>query len=103
MNPKLRCFYIGALGSKKTHAKRVGRLKEAGLAAAPVLVPGDPKYALPGEASRWEADAIFLGAKGHSALQRFLLGSVSAAVAARALCSVEVVRPPAPAKTAAPA
>src|SRR5271169_2618708 len=25
------CFYIGALGSKKTHAKRVGRLKEAGL------------------------------------------------------------------------
>jgi xanthine dehydrogenase accessory factor len=25
------CFYIGALGSKKTHAKRVTRLKEAGL------------------------------------------------------------------------
>ena len=25
------CFYIGALGSKKTHAKRVDRLKKAGL------------------------------------------------------------------------
>ena len=25
------CFYIGALGSKKTHAKRIARLKEAGL------------------------------------------------------------------------
>ena len=25
------CFYIGALGSKKTHGKRVQRLKEAGL------------------------------------------------------------------------
>ncbi len=25
------CFYIGALGSKKTHAKRVARLKDAGL------------------------------------------------------------------------
>ena len=25
------CFYIGALGSKKTHARRVARLKEAGL------------------------------------------------------------------------
>ena len=28
------CFYIGALGSKKTHAKRVDRLKQAGLTAA---------------------------------------------------------------------
>jgi xanthine dehydrogenase accessory factor len=28
---KRDCFYIGALGSKKTHAKRVARLKEAGL------------------------------------------------------------------------
>jgi xanthine dehydrogenase accessory factor len=25
------CFYIGALGSRKTHGKRVTRLKEAGL------------------------------------------------------------------------
>jgi xanthine dehydrogenase accessory factor len=25
------CFYVGALGSKKTHAKRVERLKQAGL------------------------------------------------------------------------
>jgi len=28
------CFYIGALGSKKTHAKRVDRLKQAGLTDA---------------------------------------------------------------------
>jgi xanthine dehydrogenase accessory factor len=28
------CFYIGALGSKKTHAKRVVRLKEAGVSDA---------------------------------------------------------------------
>jgi len=28
------CFYVGALGSKKTHAKRVARLKEAGLSDA---------------------------------------------------------------------
>jgi xanthine dehydrogenase accessory factor len=28
---KSDCFYIGALGSKKTHARRVARLKEQGL------------------------------------------------------------------------
>jgi xanthine dehydrogenase accessory factor len=30
------CFYIGALGSKKTHAKRVARLKEAGKSDAEI-------------------------------------------------------------------
>jgi xanthine dehydrogenase accessory factor len=30
------CFYIGALGSKKTHTKRVDRLKQAGLTEADI-------------------------------------------------------------------
>src|SRR5690348_13299180 len=30
------CFYIGALGSKKTHARRVARLKEKGLTDADI-------------------------------------------------------------------
>jgi xanthine dehydrogenase accessory factor len=30
------CFYVGALGSKKTHAKRVDRLKQAGLNATDI-------------------------------------------------------------------
>jgi nucleotide-binding universal stress UspA family protein len=53
---------------------------------------GDPRRILPREAKEWGADCIFVGAKELSCLDRFLLGSVSAAVAARARCSVEVVR-----------
>jgi xanthine dehydrogenase accessory factor len=30
------CFYIGALGSKKTHARRIERLKQAGLTEADI-------------------------------------------------------------------
>jgi xanthine dehydrogenase accessory factor len=28
---KAECFYVGALGSRKTHARRLGRLREAGM------------------------------------------------------------------------
>jgi nucleotide-binding universal stress UspA family protein len=67
-------------------------LRAAGLTATPLVGEGDAKQLLVQEAERWPADCIFLGAKGHSAMERFLLGSVSASVAARARCSVEVVR-----------
>jgi nucleotide-binding universal stress UspA family protein len=53
---------------------------------------GNPKRVLVEEADKWGADSIFIGSTGFTALERFLLGSVSAAVAARAHCSVEVVR-----------
>ncbi len=41
-----------------------------------------------------DAELIVLGAKGHSAIERILLGSVSDYVATHAKCSVLVVRPP---------
>jgi nucleotide-binding universal stress UspA family protein len=57
------------------------------------LREGDPKHELPKAAEEWGADCIFVGSTGFSnRLERFVLGSVSAAVCARAHCSVEVVR-----------
>ncbi len=67
-------------------------LSAIGLIASTLVVVGNPKTYLVEEAERWEAHCIFLGAKGHNSIERLLLGSVSAAVAARAHCSVEIVR-----------
>jgi nucleotide-binding universal stress UspA family protein len=68
-------------------------LRTRGLIISYVIKEGDPKHVLLDEAEHWEADCIFMGARGHSRIERFMIGSVSAAVAARAHCSVEVVRP----------
>lgn len=53
---------------------------------------GDPKRVLVKEAEAWQADCIFMGARGLTHLKRFFIGGVSTAVAAQAHCSVEVVR-----------
>jgi nucleotide-binding universal stress UspA family protein len=45
------------------------------------------------EAEIWKADCMFVGARGLSRIDCCLPGSVSTAVASRAHCSVEVVRP----------
>jgi nucleotide-binding universal stress UspA family protein len=68
------------------------RLRAAGLAVSSQIRKGDPKIILPSEAESWGADCIFVGARGLSRFERFRLGSVSAATAARAHCSVEIVR-----------
>jgi nucleotide-binding universal stress UspA family protein len=82
-----------AATAARCHADAVvRRLSDAGLVTTPLVERGDPKKLLIDEARRWNADAIFVGAKGHNRLERFLLGSVSSAVAARAPCTVEVVR-----------
>ena len=69
-----------------------GQLREAGLDAEAVVVQGEPKHVLVGEAKSWNADCVFVGSQGLNAVERLVLGSVSSAVAARAACSVEVVR-----------
>jgi len=78
---------------KKVSTQPVALLRAAGIAVSHVLREGEPKKELPKAAEEWGADCIFLGSAGFSnRIERFVLGSVSAAVAARAHCSVEVVR-----------
>ncbi len=67
-------------------------LSEAGLTSSVVVKQEEPKRLLLQEAESWNADCIFVGARGLGRLERMLLGSVSLAVVTRAQCSVEVVR-----------
>lgn len=67
------------------------RLRAAGLLAAAIVRRGDPRREILHEAERWGADCVFIGAHGHTRLQK-ILGSVSQWVASRAHCSVEVIR-----------
>ncbi len=44
------------------------------------------------EADEWAADLIVIGSHGYRGFKRFLLGSVSQAIASHAKCSVEIIR-----------
>lgn len=67
-------------------------LRAAGVDVSTAVIKGAPKQVLIDDAVKWKAHCVFVGARGLRAVERLLLGSVSAAVAARAPCSVEVVR-----------
>jgi nucleotide-binding universal stress UspA family protein len=68
-------------------------LRGANIKVNCVVKEGEPKRELCRTAEEWGANCIFVGSAGFSnRFARFVLGSVSAAVAARAHCSVEVVR-----------
>lgn len=71
-------------------------LRNAGLPVTLHIGVGNPKTDIAEKAAEWNADCIFAGANAWgSRIERFLIGSTSAAIAARAHCSVEVVRVPA--------
>lgn len=58
------------------------------------IIEGFPKEVLLDEAEKWGADWVVVGSHGRRGLNRFLLGSVSQAVAMHAKCSVEIIRAP---------
>ncbi|MGZ8423623.1 MAG: universal stress protein [Candidatus Binatia bacterium] len=74
-------------------ATSTAKLQASGISVSAIVKGGDPKEVLVEEAERLRVDCIFLGARGLRRLERFLLGSVSIAVATRAQCSVEILRP----------
>jgi nucleotide-binding universal stress UspA family protein len=56
------------------------------------VTEGYIKERLLDDAKNWDADLIVLGSHGRRGFTKFLLGSVSEAIAAHATCSVEIVR-----------
>lgn len=72
------------------------KLSTVGLEVVPEIQNGDPRHVILKESEEWQADCLFLGSRGHNAVERFLLGSLSSAVASHAPCTVEIVRPGAP-------
>ena len=78
--------------AKSLVTKAADKLRNSGLNATAVLEEGDPKSRIIDVANDWHADMIVLGSHGHRGLSRFLMGSVSEAVARHAHCSVEIVR-----------
>ena len=53
---------------------------------------GEPRTVILDTAKTWGANLIVLGSHGRRGMDRFLMGSVSEAVAIHAECSVEVIR-----------
>jgi nucleotide-binding universal stress UspA family protein len=87
----------GLIAEEKARVKKaidnaVEKLRLAGLRTSVVMKEEEPKALLLNEAEGWNADCVFVGARGAGRVERFLIGSVSSAIAARAHCSVEVVR-----------
>lgn len=69
-------------------------LSEAGLSRVDtVLKDGEPASEIIDIANALPADLIVLGAQGHTAVQHFLMGSVSHRIATHSPCSVAVVKP----------
>lgn len=73
-------------------ARRIKDGKASGLEIVTEVKNGHAKNVILDEAEKWGADLIVVGSHGYSGWQRFLLGSVSHAVATHAHCSVEIVR-----------
>jgi len=69
-------------------------LRTAGFEVTTAVEEGDARKMIIKVAAAWNADLIVMGSHGRSGLDRFLLGSVSEAVARHAPCSIQIIRGP---------
>lgn len=79
--------------AEKTVCNAVACLESGGYRATGITPSGDPKRVILDRAKRLNADFIALGSNLHSALSKFVLGSVAATVLRYAPCSVNILRP----------
>jgi nucleotide-binding universal stress UspA family protein len=83
----------GALDEIRERLESVaGTLEQEGLTIRTRVVRGRPASTIVNEATRMDADLIVLGALGHGAVERLVIGSVSAEVVDHAPCPVLVCR-----------
>ncbi|HLW54551.1 MAG TPA: universal stress protein [Candidatus Angelobacter sp.] len=73
-------------------ARTAAALRNAGFIVSTRLEEGDARGNILDCAKNWRPDLILLGSHGWRGFDRFMLGSVSDAVARHAPCSVEIVR-----------
>ena len=102
--PQMAPWYAPEIGlrlkEEVNHAEEtvdhaVEELRKAGFSRVESRVVEDEiRAGILNVAKEWHADLIVLGSHGRKGIQRFLLGSVSEAVARHAPCSVEIVRVP---------
>jgi nucleotide-binding universal stress UspA family protein len=76
-------------------ARTAKRLQGAGFKVSTQVEEGDARQTILDCGKKWRPDLILLGSHGKRGLDRFLLGSVSEAIARHASCSVEIARAPA--------
>ncbi|HEY8460305.1 MAG TPA: universal stress protein [Blastocatellia bacterium] len=87
-----RLFEVRSAESAERAMARFGEVACARIEARAKTLKGDPKAVILDDAENWGADLIIVGTHGHTALERFWIGSVSRAVAAHAKCSVQIAR-----------
>jgi nucleotide-binding universal stress UspA family protein len=98
VGPSVPGDFVGVVEEWLDQAERLvadsaTRLESAGFRVDTTVSEGDAKTQILHFAEEWQPNLIVVGSHGRTGIGRFLLGSVSEAVARHANCSVQIVRP----------